>query len=96
MICSKKYKMSVLFSLAFAIILMWCGAMVNQERIDYLEKELKEINDEIDKEKNNLIYMLTNMEIEDINLYGFYLKINDLINQKKIVADKIKYEKLDF
>lgn len=70
--------------------------MVNQERIDYLEKELENINDEIDKEKNNLIYMLTKMEIEDINLYGFYLKINDLINQKKIIADKIRYEKFDF
>ena len=70
--------------------------MVDQERIDYLEKELKNINDEIDKQKKTLIYMLTNMEIEDINLYNFYLKINDLVNQRKIAADKIKHEKLNF
>ena len=70
--------------------------MVDQERIDYLEKELKNINDEIDKQKKTLIYMLTNMEIEDINLYNFYLKINDLINKRAIVDNKIKHEKLNF
>ena len=74
--------------------MVWCF-MVNQKQIDFLEQELKNVNAEIEKEKNNLIYMLTNMEIEDIDIYNFYLKIKDLIFQKKLLKNKIFDAKIE-
>lgn len=59
------------------------------DEINELKKLHDEIIDEIDDEIENLKYLLDHVEIENINLYQIYLKINELINNKKIIENKI-------
>ena len=60
---------------------------------DY-EQQLKQINKDIDINVNNLKYLLNNINIEYINLYEFYLIINDLINRRRLIEQLIKDNKL--
>lgn len=57
------------------------------------EQELILILEDIDNELNNeikkLIDLLLHENIENINLYNFYLKINDLLTKRNITKDKI-------
>lgn len=62
------------------------------------EKELllilEEINNELNNEIKKLIDLLLHEDIENINLYNFYLKINDLLNKRTITKDKIIHLRL--
>lgn len=60
---------------------------------DY-EQQLKQINKDIDINVNNLKYLLNNINIEYINLYEFYLIINDLINRRRLIEQLIKDNKI--
>lgn len=62
------------------------------------EKELllilEEINNELNNEIKKLIDLLLHEDIENINLYNFYLKINDLLTKQNITKDKIIHLRL--
>ena len=61
-----------------------------QELILILEEIDKNLNEEIKK----LINLLIHEDIENINLYNFYIKINDLLTKRNITKDKIIYLRL--
>ena len=68
---------------------------MNDEYYNNLKIQYKLIIDEIDDIIENLIYMLNNIEIENINLYNIYLNLNELINKKTIIKDKITFYKIE-
>ena len=68
---------------------------MNDEYYNNLKIQHKLIIDEIDDNIENLIYLLKIVEIENINLYQFYLSLNDLINKKSIVNNKIINYKIE-
>ena len=53
--------------------------------------KLKKINKQIEIERHNLIYMLKNINIENINLINFHYKINDLLIKRNEIENKIYY-----
>ena len=63
------------------------------------EQELLNILSELDKNINSevkiLIDLLIDENIENINLYNFYLKINDLLSKRTIIKDKIIHLRLE-
>lgn len=61
-----------------------------QELILILEEIDKNLNEEIKK----LINLLIHEDIENINLYNFYIKINDLLTKRNITKDKIIHLRL--
>lgn len=68
---------------------------MNNEYYNNMKIQYKLIVDEIDDNIENLIYLLKTVEIENINLYQFYLSLNDLINKKNIIENKIKMYKIE-
>lgn len=68
---------------------------MNDEYYNNMKIQYKLIVDEIDDNIENLIYLLKTVEIENINLYQFYLSLNDLINKKSIIENKIKMYKIE-
>lgn len=60
------------------------------DEYNLLKKQYVNIIDEIDDEIENVKYLFDHVEIDDINLYSIYLKLNDLIYQKKLIKSKIK------
>ena len=60
------------------------------DEYNLLKKQYKLIIDEIDDEIENVKYLFDYVEIDDINLYSIYLKLNDLIYNKKMIKSKIK------
>lgn len=68
---------------------------MNDEYYNNMKIQYKLIIDEIDDNIENLIYLLKTVEIENINLYQFYLSLNDLINKKSIIENKIKMYKIE-
>lgn len=58
-----------------------------------LQKKLDNINKQIDIEVNNLIYLLNNMNIEDINLLNIHFKLIDLLNKRDMLNNKLFYDK---
>ena len=46
-------------------------------------------------QRNKLINLLKFEDLENINLYNFYLKINDLLNKRKIIVNKIILNEID-
>lgn len=56
---------------------------------------LKEIDKNLNKEIKKLVNLLIHEDIENINLYNFYLKINDLLTKRNITKDKIIHLRLN-
>ena len=52
-----------------------------QDKQQEIEKELTNLNKELEKERNNLIYLLKNIDISEINLISFHFKIKELLNR---------------
>ena len=68
---------------------------MNDKYYNNMKIQYKLIVDEINDNIENLIYLLKTVEIENINLYQFYLSLNDLINKKNIIENKIKMYKIE-
>ena len=68
---------------------------LDKKEYNNLVKQYNNITDELDSEIENLIYLLENIEIESINLYSIYLKINDLIYNKKMIQNKLNIFKIE-
>ena len=68
---------------------------LDKKEYNNLVKQYNNINNELDSEIENLIYLLENIEIESINLYSIYLKINDLIYNKKMIQNKLNIFKIE-
>ena len=60
-----------------------------------LNQLLKDLDNELNNERNKLINLLKFEDLENINLYNFYLKINDLLNKRKIIVNKIILNEID-
>lgn len=54
-----------------------------------LKRQFEEINNEINSKLDSIIYLYRNVEIENINLYNLYLSLNELVNKKTTIKNKI-------
>ena len=59
------------------------------EEYNRLNRQFEEINKEIESTLDNIIYLYKNVEIENINLYNLYLSLNELVNKKTTIRNKI-------
>ena len=55
------------------------------------EKELKELKKLLEIEKKNLIFMLKNINLENINLINFHYKFKDILNKIDYLENKLFY-----
>lgn len=60
-----------------------------------LKRQFEEINKEIEGSLDNIIYLYKNVEIENINLYNLYLSLNELVNKKTTIRNKIIIYKIE-
>ena len=59
-------------------------------KIDEIENELNNLNDELDDVVENMIFMLEHNEIKDINILNFHFEIQHLLN-KIDYLNKLKF-----
>ena len=62
---------------------------MEEEKKAKLEKELKEIDESIDKIVNNLVYLLTHVDIDDINLLNIHFNLEELRNRKNLIKNEL-------
>lgn len=62
---------------------------MNDDELKKYEKKLNKLIDELNNEKNNLMYLLMNIDIKDINILSYHYKFINLNNEIDYIKQQI-------